>query len=244
MDKYNKTIRLNLGITKVYLIQCNNGYLLIDTGYSKDYQKFLKEMNKIVIKTDQINYLLLTHYHDDHAGFARQLKDEFNINLIVQEKSINHLKEGDSGVSEDEYPLNRRVEILMNFFMKFHKNFKFPPVTVGQNDYIVDGDDCKLLRKLGVHGDIIYTPGHTTDSMSVIMDNGDTFCGDVAMNFLRFTGIKHRPIYINSIEDVFKSWNKMLKKGAKTIYPAHGNAFPAENLLRYLKLFNKTEDIK
>jgi glyoxylase-like metal-dependent hydrolase (beta-lactamase superfamily II) len=55
-------IRLNLGITKVYLLPCTNGYLLIDTGYETDYKKFRNKLEKAGVKIAQIKYLLLTHY--------------------------------------------------------------------------------------------------------------------------------------------------------------------------------------
>jgi hypothetical protein len=50
------------------------------------------------------------------------------------------------------------------------------------------------------------------------------------MNFLRFSGIRHRPIYVENIDDVFDGWRRVTEKGAKTIYPAHGSPFPAREL--------------
>lgn len=228
MDK--DYIRLNLGITKVYLLPCNNGYLQIDTGYENDYDKFLKELNKRNIGIEEVKYLLLTHYHDDHVGFAQKLKDTYKIPLVVQRKSIKLLKTGDSGNAEKNMPLNKRVKFIMSAFMLVHKDFEFPAVTVTESDVIIDEDDDKFLKSIGVNGKILYTPGHSSDHMTVALENGKVFCGDAAMNFLRFTGIKHRPIYITDRQAVYSSWEKILSSGAKYIYPAHGNPFPAEKL--------------
>ena len=230
-------IRLNLGITKVYLLPCSKGYLLIDTGYEADYEKFRTKLKKTGIEIDQIKYLLLTHYHDDHSGFANKLKYEFGIPLIVQKKAVPLLAQGDSGEEEGDY-ITRRMRILFSAFELFHKDFKYPPVLINDEDTLVDGDDKNILRVLGINADILYTPGHSVDSMSVLYDDGVAFVGDAAMNFLKFTGTHYRPIYYSNLEQTYKSIQKLISAGAKTILPAHGNSFSAKNLKNMLAYFN------
>ena len=94
------------------------------------------------------------------------------------------------------------------------------------------GDDYDLLKSLGVDGKILYTPGHSQDSISVILSNGRAFVGDVAMNFLRLTGIGHHPIFIEDINMVHGSWQRLIEQGGKRIYPSHGKPFSAQELAR------------
>ena len=54
---HNTFTRLILGITKVYLIPCNDGYMLIDTGYKNNYKKFVK----LLEKTIKFNYTKWTY---------------------------------------------------------------------------------------------------------------------------------------------------------------------------------------
>lgn len=230
-------IRLNLGITKVYLLPCLNGYLLIDTGYEADYKKFRKKLKKAGIEIDQIKYLLLTHYHDDHSGFANKLKYEFGIPLIVQKKSVPLLAQGDSGEEEEGHYISGCMRLLFSVFELFHKDFKYPPVFINDADTLV-GDDQNILRALGIHADILFTPGHSADSMSVLHDDGVAFVGDAAMNFLKFTGTHYRPIYYSNLEQTYKSIQKLISAGAQTILPAHGNPFPAKKLKNMLARFN------
>ncbi len=231
-------IRLNLGITKVYLLPCSGGYLLIDTGYKTDYEKFRKKLADSGVAISEIKYLLLTHYHDDHSGFANKLKYEFKIPLIVQKKSIPLLAKGDSGEEEEGYYITRRLRLLFSVFELFHKNFEFPSVLTNDADTVVRGDDRQVLRKLGIAADILFTPGHSEDSMSVVCDDGTAFVGDAAMNFLKFTGAHYRPIYYNNLELTNKSIQKLIATGAKTIVPAHGNAFPVKKLQNMLAHFH------
>jgi glyoxylase-like metal-dependent hydrolase (beta-lactamase superfamily II) len=51
------------------------------------------------------------------------------------------------------------------------------------------------------------------------------------MNFLNICHIRYRPIWAENFEKVYESWNKLLKHGAKIIYPAHGKPFGADKLI-------------
>ena len=44
--------------------------MAIDTSFAEYYDKFLEKLQVINIDPSEIKYLLLTHHHDDHAGFA------------------------------------------------------------------------------------------------------------------------------------------------------------------------------
>jgi len=228
-------IRLNLGITKTYLIKCEGGYLLVDTGYPKDYGKFVKKLNQKRVKIEEIKYLLLTHYHDDHSGFACKMKAEQGIPLILQKKSVPLLAKGNSGDEVGGTYVTRRLRALFRIFELFHREFTFSPVISDQNDIIVDGDDEKVLRSIGVDGKILYTPGHTEDSMTVLLDNGKAFVGDAVMNFLKFTGTGYRPIYYTDEEKMYESVARIVRSGAKTIIPAHGNPFSVGKLMKLLQ---------
>jgi hydroxyacylglutathione hydrolase len=102
-----------------------------------------------------------------------------------------------------------------------------------EDDYIINGDDSEILTKIGIDGKILHTPGHTEDSISVLLSDGKAFVGDAAMNFMNICRIKHRPIFVQDIEEVYKSWEKLAEYGAKTIYPAHGKPFSVEELFSH-----------
>lgn len=218
-----------LSVTNCYLIKCLGGYLLIDTAYTKYYYKFIRELGKRNIDVSEIKYLLLTHHHDDHAGFAAKLKLRTNCKIIVHEKAIDWLKIGKTKIPKTM--LNIRVFMTISLFKLFHNHFEYPPVIIDENDIIISGDDDDTLRQIGIMGKIIYTPGHSDDSISVILDDRSAFVGDAAMNFLNFCGIKYRPIFIENLGSVFDSWQKIIDNGTKIIYPAHGKPFTIDKLL-------------
>lgn len=224
----NSIHTLKLGFTRCYLVQCGEGYLLIDTSYPQYYSRFEEEIGKLGIPLSRIKYLLLTHHHDDHAGFAAQLSQESSCRVIVHRDALPYLKQGKS--AEDSLPINRRVKLIWSFFRLFHKEYKFPPFTLTEGDIILDQDDTEVLKEIGVEGQILCTPGHTNDSISLVLPNGQAFVGDAAMNFLPGSGIRYRPVYVQDIDKVYESWRKLKVCGAKMLYPAHGAPFGIDKL--------------
>ena len=83
---------LNLGnrVVNQYLVELNDGFLLIDTGYSNGYKRFIKNLSKHRIQKEQIKYVFITHAHDDHIGFLAELLNNFpHITLITNLLSKN-----------------------------------------------------------------------------------------------------------------------------------------------------------
>ncbi len=56
--------------------------------------------------------------------------------------------------------------------------FAFPTAKVD----IVLGDEGLSLKEYGIPGKILYTPGHTYGSVSVLLETGDAFIGCLAQN--------------------------------------------------------------
>ncbi|MCK4421507.1 MBL fold metallo-hydrolase [candidate division WOR-3 bacterium] len=214
---------VRISVINCFLLEARDGYLLIDTGYRGGYEQFIKGLKKIEIDISEIRYILLTHHHCDHTGLAAQLLKDTGAKLIVHKASIPLLEKGATKMGRG---VNLLIKIVMSAFSFFSVS-TFSPVTICEEDYIVDGDDADLLKEIGIDGIILYTPGHTEDSISVLLSDGSAFVGDVAVNFI----ITPYHIIIDDIDDVHNSWERLIKHGAKTIYPAHGKPFGIERLV-------------
>ncbi len=232
IQSLTKIHSLKLGFTYCYLLECTGGYLLIDTSYPQLYSKFKKKLARLGIAISNIKYLLITHHHDDHAGFASQLMTDTGCTLITHRNAVPPLKQGKS--EDTAKYLNRRVQVTMKFFEVFmHGNeWIYPPLTLMGDEIILEGDDKSILPEIGINGVILHTPGHsdTRDSLAVLLSDGRAFVGDLAMNFLWWTGLRHRPLAIGDINSIYGSWQKLCEHGAKVIYPSHGKCFPSAEL--------------
>ncbi len=225
----NPTVhRVKLGWTQCYLLDCTGGYLLIDTDYPKYYRRFARKLGSLGIALSDIKYLLLTHHHDDHAGFAAELVRSAGCQVIAHRHAVLPLSQGRSEGTDN--PVNRRCQATLALYALVHREYRFPPLTLTARDVVVEGDDGSLLKEIGIDGVILHTPGHTRDSISVLQSEGSAFVGDAAMNFLRWTGMGHRPIVVENIEIVYESWQKLRERGARIIYPSHGKPFSATEL--------------
>jgi len=86
------------------------------------------------------------------------------------------------------------------------------------------------LQDYGIPGSVIHTPGHTEGSLSVLLETGDAIVGDLAMNAF-FLCLKPRPsVFTCNSSKLRDSWDNLIMKGAKVIYPGHGGSFPISEI--------------
>ena len=72
-----------------------------------------------------------------------------------------------------------------------------------------------FLASLGIEGEIIQTPSHSEDSISVILDEGVTFVGDLEPY-----------AYLEAYDENKKlkeDWDKVMSYNPKVVYYAHAN---------------------
>jgi glyoxylase-like metal-dependent hydrolase (beta-lactamase superfamily II) len=66
--------------------------------------------------------------------------------------------------------------------------------------------------------------------VSVLLEGGEAFVGDLAMNGPPMTLKPRFGILAHQPELVPGSWQRLLDLGARTVYPAHGRPFAAARL--------------
>ena len=241
----NQIISIELSVTNIFLIPVNDKYVLIDTGYEKDWLLFQKGLSDNNISLNQISHIILTHHHDDHAGLLNNIISENNeIIIIMSELAPELLSVGMNDVTRGGGLLNRRVNFLIRNFKTFYisvilgekldKNdaFKFPPYYVRDNDIIIKEETDLRYIGIDLDGKIICTPGHTIDSISIILGEDIIFVGDAAANMLRIAGTKYCVIFITDLNEYYRSWEKIISENVKYIFPAHGKPFRVEKLIR------------
>ncbi len=227
-----KPITIPLSMSSVYLIPCPAGYLQIDTGYEHDYPIYRRNLAKAGIPLEDIRYLVLTHHHDDHAGFLNQLTRKTQITILVHEAASALLKSGKNDKTRGGGYMNGFIKFVAGLKMRFDPRWTltFLPFTLRENDLLLTGDDNQVLRDVGVAGQILYTPGHCIDHIAIALDTGEVFCGDAAANFLLWAGTQYCTVFMTDMDEAYQSWKKMLDSGGQTIYPAHGKPFSADKL--------------
>jgi len=227
-----KPIQIPLSMSTTYLIRCPSGYLQIDTGYERDYPAYQNALIKLNIQPEEVKYLILTHHHDDHAGFLNEISRDAPVTVIAHEHAKVLLKAGKNDKSRGGGYINTFVKLIADVKMRLDPEWTltFPPFAMRSSDILISGDDDAVLRQFGVAGKLLYTPGHCIDHLVLMLDSGEVFCGDAAASFPLFAGIKYCPVFMTDMDEAYQSWQKILAAGGGLIYPAHGKPFPARKL--------------
>ncbi|MFW9942566.1 MAG: MBL fold metallo-hydrolase [Candidatus Thorarchaeota archaeon] len=227
---------ININNTNYFLLKCNEGYLLIDAGWVGKYKDFKEALNKLNINVASIKYILITHHHHDHAALVHDLREEIKCKIIIHKDGINYVKNGIT-YTKDIKQFNILLKLLDKILSPFIQ-CNYSPISLNEDDIIVTEDNFDIYNLTGIKGKIIYTPGHSKDSISLVLRNGYAFIGDVAMNMLKIFGQKYRPIEAENYSEVYKSWEKLIRYGTKKIFPSHGKSFSIEKLEILLKQYN------
>lgn len=225
---------INVGsiIMNTYILKIECGYAVIDTGYPGGFPSFVEKLNENRISLDEIKLIFVTHAHDDHVGFLRELVENTDAKVVVASEAIDRLKLGANKVVPNcgmvGFWAQRTVEFMSLIGNSGHY---FPPVDFSEEDDRIlhfDGMNTEILREHGIKGSIMELPGHTSDSIGLLLDDGRLFCGDAAMN--GWPCLRKRTIFVENLQQFHASWDKILQSSAKTIYPSHGVKFTVNEL--------------
>lgn len=230
-------MKITYNSTNYYLIPCNDGFLLIDAGWNGLLRVFLEKLHSIGIAPVQIKYILLTHHHHhDHAAIVQELRKMTEAKLIVHKEQLPYLKAGFTDYKKlKQY--NKLLWIIDRISRPFIK-YQYRPIDFDAADVIVDSDiDDVSLRNIGVQGKIVLTPGHSHDSISVLLDNGNAYIGDLAMNMnsMKLLGKAPFPIEAEDYLQVNQSLRKLVNLGVTLFYPSHGEVVTQEKIVETVK---------
>jgi len=215
-----------LGFDCSYIIK-GEGVIMIDGGVPKKAEIFKKIMEKISIKPNEIQLMIITHGHFDHAGSAGEIKNITGAKIAIHQKDKNWLEKGLIELPSSVTAWGHIMRIVLKIILPF---FELPKTDVD----IVLGNEGLSLAEYGIPGKVIHTPGHTPGSVSVLLETGDVFVGDLAMNGFPLRLRPGLPIFAEDMQRLRESWKLLLDQGAKTIYPAHGKPFSADIIRRLL----------
>ena len=152
--------KLKYGNTNTYFIRGTKGSILLDTDYAGTLQMFYKEIKRNGISLKDIAYILATHYHPDHMGLVGELVS-MGVKFLAMDTQVPNLHFSDEIFSRD-------------------KTLRFlPSVPEDKAEVIACKDSRAFLVALGIDGEIVSTPSHSEDSITLVLDSGDCFVGDL-----------------------------------------------------------------
>lgn len=214
-----------MGIDTIYAIR-GDAVILVDGGDPHRLKRFKKGLERASIAPDEIQLLIATHGHWDHVGSIREIKELTGTDVLMHRDDEHFLRDARPAQPPGLTTWGKVLTALVKLYLPL---VAIPTFDV---DRFVEGDQEVSLAGYGIPGVVIHTPGHTRGSLSVVLESGEAFVGDLAMNRLPLRRRPGMPIFGDDADTIRKSWRKVLDRGAKIVYPAHGAPFPAEVMSR------------
>jgi ribonuclease/clavin/mitogillin len=180
--------------TNYWVVSAGRSRLLVDLGWPGRANELLHNLERAGIPLGEIRYGFATHYHLDHAGAAQDLK-ALGLRLVVWEEQVAAIP----AMRRHVKPADAYTEI------------------VPEGNLVRRCDASRaLLAELGIAGEVVHTPGHSDDSVSLVLDSGECFTGDLTME--RMVGVEDPAV-------VAASWAKLRALGARQVHAGHGRTY-------------------
>jgi glyoxylase-like metal-dependent hydrolase (beta-lactamase superfamily II) len=177
--------------TNYWVVSAGTSRLLVDLGWPGTMGAMRAGLDRMGVPLREIRYGLATHYHIDHAGLAQELK-QAGVPLLVLEPQVGAI------------PLMKAATKPRD---------EYVDITTHDNVVVSIAGSRAVLERIGIAGEIVHTPGHSDDSVSLLLDDGSAFTGDLTHPALAGEG---------DATVVAASWRLLRERGAARIYPGHG----------------------
>lgn len=181
--------------TNFWVVSAGTSRLLVDLGWPGRVGELVANLQRMDVPLREIRYGLATHYHIDHAGAAQDLK-QLGIPLLV---------------------LREQVDAIPRMKQHIKPTDRYTEITTHDNVIIEASESRAFLARIGIPGEIIPTPGHSDDSVTLVLDNGAAFTGDLTMEMM---------VANEDPAVVRRSWQSLRDRGVTTIYAGHGRPYP------------------
>ena len=226
-----RILRIPLARSNAYAAVEGDRAILIDTGKTGEEQKIARILKSMGFSPGNIRLIVLTHAHYDHCGALKALKDMTDARTLVHHDEAGFLKRGHSEFPKGTMWFSKGISRIGRTFAKRMGRYQpvSPDITIGERFE---------LQAYGVHGYILPTPGHTSGSISVIIDNTHAIVGDTLFNIFRKSVY---PPFADDEAELLKSWGKLYQTDCAYFYPGHGKPFGKDKFGRTYRAKKKNE---
>lgn len=182
---------LDVGQSDCSIVICDNKVMMIDSGSKSSYIKIRGAL--LALGIDKIDYLVVTHPHDDHMGNAADIIKKYNVENIIMpkiasENQVDTLTYSDlisSIANHDVNPMTVNVgdkisfgRANIDFFAPFEQNDNLNNMSIvlkvnfGETSFLFQGDAENSIEKqllssdMDVSADVIKVGHHGSNTSS------------------------------------------------------------------------------
>jgi len=207
-----KIKRIQYGNVSGFLLYNQQSAVLVDTGYMNTTAKLTDALSEVNKKPEDLDLIILTHTHFDHAGGAYKIKELTGAPVAVHRSEAGYLERGRAPFPKGTRWKGKLIVFAGRIFAR--RIEKYHPA---EPDLLIDKE--LDLSSFGIPGKVLHTPGHTAGSVSVLLESGEAVVGD---NILGLSFKHHFPPFADDMAAVLDSWQTYIDKGMHTLLAAHG----------------------
>lgn len=187
---------------------------LVDTLHPRGYGKLESLLGKKGMAVKDVELILLTHHHFDHAGNAARIKELSGATLVAGLDDAPVI----DGTRETPPPSNinrlgRMLTVLPGSWLRKYQDF--PRVDVDRK--VTAGE---MIEELGL--EVIGLPGHTAGGVGYLDREGRrAFTGDMVSYFWGMPGMPALSAS-EGLREIFESQELLAGLDLDIAYPGHG----------------------
>lgn len=184
-------ITLRYRSTNYYLLDGGVGLLAFDGGWPNTFREYRDCLKAAGRKFSEIRWLVVSHFHIDHAGLAGDFADH-GVEVVVFENQVDAIAE---------------MEALIT-----RKGMTCTPIDRRKLTYRSSSTTREWLAAAGIAGEIVRTDGHADQCVSLLLDEGVAFTGDLAPEAM-----------VGDLDEkTRRNWVMLRARGVRRVLPAHG----------------------
>lgn len=212
------------GMANIHFVPTARGVMVVDTGinFPGVSNLIVRNLERDGFEPRDVKLILLTHGHIDHAGNAAELKRITGAPLAAHRNDSEMIMKGWHSIPAGRNMRGRAAAWTLNHVPW---TFRFPGV---HPDIFVE--EGQGLSEFGVEGYVIETPGHSSGSISIVLEDGHIVIGDA----LLYRDGVHYPLFWESPLQARASAEKIAGFKPQWLHTGHGPSFSGVELDRFL----------
>jgi len=223
--------RLGPDLVNWYAVVDGGRVTLIDSGLTGDASQIVTDLAAIGIKFDQVEAVVLTHGHADHAGGAELVRTTAGAHV--------HVHRADTKLAGGRPPLKMAAKtplLARHLSREFLGTMRYfighgilRPAAVKE---LTEFDDGAVLAVPGAPR-VVHVPGHTAGSSALLLEaRGVLFTGDALVTHDCYSGVRGPRLSARVSNDdsaqAMVSLDALAGLRARVVLPGHGDAFNGE----------------
>ncbi|MGH1348907.1 MAG: MBL fold metallo-hydrolase [Nannocystales bacterium] len=217
------------GMINAFIVRQGRRAIVVDAGTPGSVKKFERALTQAGLSFADVELIVVTHAHIDHAGSAARLREITQAPIVAHCGDMPHYC-GQEAMDFCPTSLFARLFLALGPIRDPYESFE-PDIVLGASDTLD-------LGEYGIRGHVTPTLGHTAGSVSVLLDGGDALVGDLLASGILLGGVMFshrakRPPFEDDPHAVGRELQRLVGQGFERFHIGHGRTLPRAEVGRH-----------